>query len=105
MTVKTFIKRLKQPSSKMIAVKLVVDDERCEILSFLLEGDFFAEVPEAIDEFSSVLKGRCIKRTSEIMALVSSLIRQAKIIGYDERELIKDIELILKEALESCAGC
>jgi hypothetical protein len=104
MTMKTFVKRLKQPSSKMITIKLLIDDERCEILSFLLEGDFFAEVPEAIDKISSALKGRRIEMLSEIMMLISGLISEAKIIGYDEEELIRNIELILKEALKDCVG-
>ncbi len=103
MTLKSFVKRLKKPSSKMIAIKLAIDDEECRVVSFLLEGDFFAEVPEAIDKISSVLNGKDVRKVSEITELVSDLILEAKVIGYNEEELIRAIELTLKEALKCCA--
>ncbi len=84
----------KVPGGKFVRVKAYLTDE-CKVTDIVIEGDFFAYPPDAVDELGDRVRGVFMK---DALSVSRDALRGINFGGIDSETLLTLIEAALQKA-------
>ncbi|MCD6323853.1 MAG: hypothetical protein J7L55_01945 [Desulfurococcales archaeon] len=90
-------------SQKTVTVKISINMKECVLLGISIEGDFFAENPEPIDELIGMRAVLSREGVNSLLTRINSSLVEAGTVGLDIAKIIKVLRKNLEEVLELCA--
>ena len=95
-----YVKYIKEPKMKLTVLRLEIGED-CRIKYFSVDGDFFALNPEALDKLPQMVNGRHL--SNELITDIVKALKEAEIVGSDVTIIKRELENLVKEAMNSCA--